>query len=46
MKRRDFLKHSLTTAAAIALPHSRLLGANNDIRVAMVGLGSFVKIGG
>ena len=27
MKRRDFLKHSLTAAAAVALPNSRVLGA-------------------
>ena len=46
MKRRDFLKCSVAAGTAIALPYSRVLGANNDIRVAMVGLGSFVKIGG
>jgi len=30
----------------MAMPYSRVLGANDEIRAAMVGLGSFVKIGG
>jgi len=46
IKRRDFLKRSFVCSAAFALPPARVRGANNDIRVAMVGLGSHVKIGG
>jgi len=46
IKRRDFLKRSFACSAALALPTGRLRGANDDIRVAMVGLGSYVKIGG
>ena len=46
IKRRDFLKRSFVCSAAFALPLARVRGANNDIRVAMVGLGSHVKIGG
>jgi len=46
MKRRDFLKASMAAGAVLAAPCSRVLGANDEIRVAMVGLGSFVKIGG
>jgi predicted dehydrogenase len=41
--RRNFMK---TSALAGIAPFSRVLGANNDIRVAMVGVGSRVKIGG
>jgi predicted dehydrogenase len=42
--RRNFLKMS-ATAAGIA-PFSRVLGANDDIRLAVIGVGSSVKIGG
>ena len=35
--RRDFLTGSIAAGAALALPHSRVLGANEDIRVAVVG---------
>ncbi|MHC4482951.1 MAG: Gfo/Idh/MocA family oxidoreductase, partial [Planctomycetota bacterium] len=35
--RRDFVKGSIAAGAALALPFSRVLGANNDIRVGVVG---------
>jgi len=38
--RRTFMKSSLIGAAAALTPHSRVLGANNDIRVAVVGFRS------
>ncbi len=45
--RRQFLKQSFAcTAGLTMMPFSRVRGANDDIRVAMVGLGSHVKIGG
>ena len=37
--RRTFIKGSVATAAALT-PYSRVLGANNDIRVAVVGFRS------
>lgn len=37
LNRRDFLTGSLAAGAALALPHSRVLGANEDIRVAVIG---------
>lgn len=46
MKRRTFLESSLAFGAALSLSGSRVLGANNDIRMGIIGLGSFVKIGG
>jgi predicted dehydrogenase len=50
MQRRQFIK-GLASAAALgagpcAAPFSRALGANGDIRLAVVGVGSKVKIGG
>ncbi len=39
--RRSFLK-----ASAFAAPFARALGANDDVRLAIVGVGSSVKIGG
>ncbi len=42
MNRRRFVKQTLTTAAAIGLPmisRGRVLGANEEIRIAMVGCG-------
>ncbi|MHC4087164.1 MAG: Gfo/Idh/MocA family protein [Planctomycetota bacterium] len=36
--RREFVKSSVTTGAALLLPFSRVRGANNDIRVAVVGM--------
>jgi len=35
--RRDFMKSSMAAGVALALPFSRALGANDDIRVAVVG---------
>ncbi|MHC4214481.1 MAG: Gfo/Idh/MocA family protein [Planctomycetota bacterium] len=35
--RRAFIKGSVAAGMALALPHSRVLGANDDIRVAVVG---------
>jgi predicted dehydrogenase len=37
--RRSFLKTSAVAAISV-LPHGRVLGANNDIRVAIIGLGN------
>jgi len=46
MNRREFLKASVAIGSALSLPGSRVLGANNDIRIGVIGIGSFVKIGG
>ncbi|MHC4691817.1 MAG: Gfo/Idh/MocA family oxidoreductase [Planctomycetota bacterium] len=46
IKRRDFLKGSLAAGAGLFTPFSRVRGANNNIRIAMVGVGSNVKVGG
>ncbi|MDT8302605.1 MAG: Gfo/Idh/MocA family oxidoreductase [Sedimentisphaerales bacterium] len=46
MNRREFLKASVALGSALSLPGSRVLGANNDIRIGVIGIGSFVKIGG
>lgn len=46
IKRRDFLKGSVAAGVGLFTPCSRVRGANNDIRVAMVGVGSKVKVGG
>ncbi|TKJ33721.1 MAG: dehydrogenase [Planctomycetes bacterium B3_Pla] len=46
ISRRHFLASSLYAGAATIVPRSRVMGANNDIRMGIVGLGSFVKIGG
>jgi predicted dehydrogenase len=46
IKRRDFLKGSVAAGVGLFTPFSRVRGANNDIRVAMVGVGSDVKVGG
>ena len=42
LNRRDFMKSSVAVGAGLALagPASRVLGANDDIRVAVVGVGS------
>ena len=42
--RRRFMKSSLAVGAALTIPHARILGANNDICVAIIGLG--IKGGG
>jgi predicted dehydrogenase len=46
LNRRQFLGGSLAAGAALALPSARILGANNDIRLGVIGVGSTVKIGG
>jgi predicted dehydrogenase len=46
LSRRRFITNSLYAGAAVMLPHSRVLGANNDILIGVIGIGSFVKIGG
>ncbi len=55
MKRREFLKASVAIGSALSLSgslrpsegrSSRVLGANDDIRIGVIGIGSFVKIGG
>ncbi|MHC4396319.1 MAG: Gfo/Idh/MocA family oxidoreductase [Planctomycetota bacterium] len=37
--RRDFMKSSMAAGVAMTLPFSRVRGANNDIRLATIGLG-------
>ena len=39
MSRRDFLAASFVAATALALPGTRVLGANDDIRLGFIGLG-------
>lgn len=39
LTRRDFVKASIAAGVTVALPFSRVRGANNNIRVAVVGLG-------
>ena len=46
MKRRQFLKSTFATGAALSLAPGRVLGANDAIRIGVIGIGSFVKIGG
>ena len=54
ISRRTFLKSSAATGVSLTClgssltfaPFSRVLGANDDIRLAVVGVGSSVKIGG
>lgn len=38
--RRSFIQHSVTAGALVALPTHRVLGANGDIRLAVIGTGS------
>lgn len=40
INRRDFVKSSLLSSAALVLPQSKVLGANDDIRIAVVGIRS------
>ena len=40
MKRRAFIKIAGMGAAAACLPRARVLGANNDLRVAVIGVGN------
>ncbi|OHB67995.1 MAG: hypothetical protein A2Y77_16450 [Planctomycetes bacterium RBG_13_62_9] len=46
LNRRQFVWKSLAAGAALATPFSKVLGANNDIRLGVIGVGSRVKIGG
>ena len=46
MNRRQFLHRSVAAGAMLATPGSRILGANNDVRLGVIGVGSSVKIGG
>ncbi len=46
IKRRDFIKGSLAAGVGLFTPFARVRGANHDIRMGIVGLGSFIKIGG
>ena len=46
LNRRQFIRSSLAAGAALAVPSARILGANNDIRLGVIGVGSRVKIGG
>jgi len=46
LNRRQFLRGSLAAGAALAVPPTRILGANNDIRLGVIGVGSSIKIGG
>ena len=39
INRRSFMGHSLAAGAALTLPTHRVLGANSDIRVAIIGCG-------
>jgi len=39
MNRRDFLKASVAAGLTLAVPHTRVRGANSDIRLAVVGIG-------
>ena len=38
--RRTFMKGSIAAGAAMLLPHSRVLGANDDIRMGVIGVGN------
>jgi hypothetical protein len=46
LNRRRFIRSSVAVGAALALPTSRVLGANDAIRLGVIGVGSSVKIGG
>ena len=46
IQRRTFLKNSLAAATTLSLGSSRAYGANDEIRLGVIGIGSFVKIGG
>ena len=43
--RRSFVERSLATGAALALPTHRVLGANSDVRVAIIGCGGIFDPG-
>ena len=49
MKRRNFVKTGVIAGAGMTLPlvsHGNVLGANDRIRIGIIGIGSNVKIGG
>ena len=46
LNRRQFIHSSLAAGAVLASPLSRVLGANDAIRLGVIGVGSSVKIGG
>jgi len=46
MKRRQFLKGVLAAGTTLSLTPRRALSANDEIRLGVIGIGSFVKIGG
>ncbi len=46
MKRRTFLRTTLTVGTTLSLGGSRVLGANDAVRLGALGVGSNVKIGG
>ena len=46
MHRRDFLKTSVATGLMLATPFAKVRGANDAIRLGVIGVGSSVKIGG
>ena len=46
MNRRNFIRTSIAAGAVMAVPFSKVLGANDAIRLGVIGVGSSVKIGG
>ena len=46
LNRRQFIGGSVAAGIALATPGSKVRGANNDIRLGVIGVGSSVKIGG
>jgi len=46
LTRRQFIRTSLATGAVLAAPFSKIRGANDVIRLGVIGVGSRVKIGG
>ncbi len=46
LNRRQFIRGSLAAGVAAAMPAPRVRGANSDIRLGVIGVGSSVKIGG
>ncbi len=46
LNRRQFIRSSMAAGAVVASPLSKVLGANDAIRLGVIGVGSSVKIGG
>ena len=49
MNRREFVRSTLITAGGMALPlstYGKVFGANDTIRIGIIGIGSNIKIGG